>query len=40
MLAKSGIIAIMINPLATPFNTSIELMVLPVIGMMTNISGM
>jgi hypothetical protein len=39
MLAKSGIVAIIKKPLATPFSTSIELIVLPVIGMMTSMTG-
>src|ERR671930_2253154 len=39
ILTKSGNMAIITNPLATPFKTSIELIVLPATGIMTNING-
>lgn len=38
-LTNNGIIVIIINPLATPLNTSIEFIVLPTIGIMAKISG-
>ena len=39
ILTKSGIMAMIRNPLATPFKTSIELIVLPAIGIIINMSG-
>ena len=40
ILIRRGIVQIITNPLATPFNTSIELIVFPTIGIITKISGM